>query len=243
MPLAGSVPGGGARPGSSSLLSVGQEAEPVLICEDAYGDPTALVACAARDTVFAKPLTGENFYPGLLAPAPLAYVEGLVRAMDPLIREAFGLAAVKLGRASCNFSIVTADPESLNLAQRLPHVDTVDPLQFAILHYLCAPRFGGTAFYRHRSTGFETLSPDRVVPYQRALDAELSLHPPQVGYVTGDTPLFARTGQVEAAFNRVVVYRSRLLHSGQVDVSAGLVQDPERGRLTANIFLTYRPSI
>jgi Family of unknown function (DUF6445) len=235
------TPGGAVHTVSLDRRAMGQEGEPLLVFEDAVEDPAGLVACAARDARFDAARAGENFYPGVLAPAPLAYVSGLVRALDPLIRETFSLAGVKLGRASCNFSIVTAAPERLNLAQRLPHVDTVDPLQFAILHYLCAPRFGGTAFYRHRSTGFETLTPERVEPYQRALDAELALSAPPPGYVAGDTPLFVQTGQVDAAFNRMIVYRSRLLHSGQVDASAGLPPDPERGRLTANIFLSYQP--
>jgi Family of unknown function (DUF6445) len=233
-------PGGVANVQSRRVLSVGHEAEPVMVVEDAVSDPWGLVACAAHDTQFEPARATKNFYPGLLAPAPLAYVSGLVRALDPMIRKTFGLTDVKPGRASCNFSIVTAEPKHLNLAQRLPHVDTVDPLQFAILHYLCGPQFRGTAFYRHRATGFETLTPERTASYKRTLDAELDLHPPQAGYIVGDTPLFAQTAQVGAAFNRVIVYRSRLLHSGQVDASAGLSPDPEQGRLTANIFLNYQ---
>lgn len=224
-----------------AVLRVGQEAEPVLVVDDAAADPGALIDCAARDTTFAAPAAARNFYPGLLAPAPLAYVESLARALDPHIRQAFDLGDVVLGGAVCNFSIVTLAPNRLNLAQRLPHVDTVDPLQFAILHYLFASDLGGTAFYRHRTTGFETLSPERVEAYQTALDAEIAGREPDPAYVIGDTPFHARTAGVDARFNRALVYRSRLLHSGQIAADAPLSPDPRHGRLTANIFLTYRP--
>ena len=41
-------------------------------------------------------------------------------------------------------------------------------------------------------------------------------------------------------FNRLVVYRSHMLHSGRIPPGAELSDDPRRGRLTANIFVTYR---
>ena len=144
------------------------------------------------------------------------------------------------GSASCNLSLVTLRPEQLNLAQRLPHVDTVDPLQIAFLHYLCEPRFGGTAFYRHRATGFETLTPERLATHKRALDTELAEAAPGAGYITGDTALYEQTAAFEAAFDRMLIYRSRVFHSGQINPDAGLSPDPRVGRLTANIFLTYR---
>lgn len=45
---------------------------------------------------------------------------------------------------------------------------------------------------------------------------------------------------MDAAFDRLLVYRSRQLHSGLVAGSGSA--DPRDGRLTANIFLTYRPA-
>ena len=222
-------------------ILVGAEHAPVLVVEDATADPQALIDCAVHDAAFVAPKGGRNFYPGLLAPAPLAYVEALARALDPHIRQAFALQDVGLANASCNFSLATLPPDRLNLAQRLPHVDTVDPLQFAVLHYLCDAAFGGTAFYRHRATGFESLSQDRLEIYQSALDQEISVAPPAAAYVGADSPLFERTAGFEAVFNRVIVYRSRALHSGQIPPNAPLSSDPRYGRLTANIFLNYRP--
>lgn len=219
---------------------IGEEGEPLLILDEAVEAPHALIDIAAGDAAFHPAKAGENFYPGRLAPAPLDYVEGLVRALDPLIRDGFGLSDVALGRASCNFALATTPPERLTLAQRIPHVDTVDPLQFAILHYLCDPALGGTAFYRHRATRFETLTPERLESYQAVLDKEMAASPPPRLYMDGDSPQFVRTRLVNAALNRVIVYRSRLLHSGHIPDPTALSGDPRKGRLTANIFLTYR---
>lgn len=224
---------------NARLDYLGKEREPILILDDAVEAPGRLVAIAAGATRFNDAGGQDNFYPGKLAPAPLAYASALARALDPLIRDGFGLRDVAPRRASCNFSLATLAPDRLALAQRIPHVDTVDPLQFAILHYLCDPRFGGTAFYRHRATGFETLTPDRLETYQSVLDEEVAHTPPSAAYINGDTDQFVRTQLVEAAFNRVIVYRSRVLHSGHIALPEALSADPRRGRLTVNIFLTY----
>jgi hypothetical protein len=220
-----------------SIGHVGAEHEPLLQIDGVLRHPDALIDYAAAETRFAPAYGPSGGYPGIRAPAPLDYVGAVVRAVDPLLRQAFGLDAVKLGRAECNFSLVTLSPDALVPAQREPHVDTSDPLQFAFLHYLCDACFGGTGFYRHRRTGFETLTPERLDAYALARAEEGEGTP---GYVGADSPHFDRTAAVEAAMNRLVVYRSRVLHSGQIPPDAPLSPDPRQGRLTANIFVTYR---
>ena len=223
-----------------SVLAVGDEAEPVLVADGVMRTPGALVDYAAREVSFQPPPAAENFYPGLLGAMPLNYVSTLVAALRPPLERVFGLGRAAPAQASCNYSIVTHSPEQLNLAQRIPHIDTTDPLQFAILHYLCDERFGGTGFYRHRATGFETLSAEREPSYRDALASDVERHPPPAAYIAGDTPLFVRTAKVDLRFDRVIVYRSRVLHSGQIDTPAPLSPDPRQGRLTANVFLNYR---
>ncbi|AQR73669.1 DUF6445 family protein [Sphingomonas sp. LM7] len=222
-----------------SLRPIGSEGEPLLQIDDVLRDPQALIDFAAEEARFEPAYGSGGGYPGIRASAPLEYVETVVRAVDPLLREAFGLARVKLGKAECNLSLVTLPAASLVAAQREPHVDTGDPLQFAFLHYLCAGSFGGTAFYRHRATGFETLTPERLDRYQAARARERG-EEAAAGYIVSDTAHFLQTATVEAAFNGLAIYRSRVLHSGKIAPDAPLSADPRRGRLTANIFLTYR---
>lgn len=224
---------------AASLTLVGGEAEPVLRLDGLMRDPQALVEHAAREAVFAPVYGPDGGYPGLRAPAPLDYVESVVRALDPLVHRAFGLSGVRLARAECNYSLVTLGADMLAPSQRVPHIDTTYPLQFAFLHYLCAPELGGTALYRHRATGFEAITPERLERYEAARAVEGEAPP---GYIAADTPHFEQTAAFDAAFDRLLVYRSRVLHSGLIARDAQLSSDPRRGRLTANIFLSYRPA-
>jgi len=223
-----------------SLTRLGSEGEPLLSVERALAEPERLVDYAADELKFAPVYSANGGYPGVRAPAPLDYVEQLVRALDPSIKRAFCLDQVKLARADCNFSIVTLPAGELAPLQRIPHVDTDDPLQFALLHYLCGPEMGGTAFYRHRATGYEAITPERRAHFEEVRNGELAQAMPEAGYITGDTPLYEQIGSVDAQFDKVVIYRSRLLRSGQIPADLPCVADPRRGRLTANIFITYR---
>ncbi|MCW3835710.1 DUF6445 family protein [Sphingomonas canadensis] len=218
---------------------VGEEGEPILRIGGLMRNPMALVDHAAGEGVFAPAYGPAGGYPGVRAAAPLDYVAAVVRALDPLLCQAFGLGAARPAHAECNYSMVTLPAERLVADQRAPHVDTDTPMQLALLHYLCGPEHGGTGFFRHRATGFERVTPDRLVRYRaaRAQDA-----PPGPGYAAGDSGAFVQTAAVPAAFDRMLVYRSHLLHSGLIAPAAPLSADPRRGRLTANIFLTYAPS-
>jgi hypothetical protein len=219
------------------LSHLGREGEPLLCIDGLMQHPQALIDYAATSTEFAPVYGPTGGYPGIRAPAPLDFVGAVVRALDPIVRDAFALGAVRLGRAECNFSLVTLAADALAPSQRVPHIDTSDPLQFAFLHYLCGPEQGGTAFYRHRATGYEAITAERAARYEVVRAAEPE---PAPGYIAGDTPEFEQIFAADAALDRLLVYRSRQLHSGLVP--AMLDPDPRRGRLTANIFLTYLPA-
>ena len=223
----------------ASLQLVGNEREPVLIVDALMRRPAALVDYAAGEVAFEPAGTPQGGYPGLRAPAPLDYVNAVVRGLDPMLREAFGLDGVKLARAECRLSMVTTAPGDLAPTQRVPHVDTYDPLQFAFLHYLCDPRFGGTAFYRQRATGFEAILPERGPAFVAARDSVIAAA--EADYIRDSSPDYEQIGAVEARFDRLIVYRSRLLHSGLIPAGIELPADPRSGRLTANIFVGYAP--
>lgn len=222
-----------------SLERVGQEKEPVMSVERVLAEPDKLVEYAATEVCFTPAWSEHGGYPGIRAPAPLNYVNSLVRALDPYIRRAFDLRDVKLARAECNLSLVNRPPDALKPLQRIPHVDTADPLQFAILHYLCSEVHGGTAFYRHRATGFETLTPERVRLFERIRDHELANLEDPPSYIIGHSQHYEQTRAFDAAFDRVLIYRSRAFHSGMIPSSSAFSSDPRKGRLTANIFLNY----
>jgi hypothetical protein len=56
------------------------------------------------------------------------------------------------------YSLVTSPPGELLPIQRLPHVDGTDPRQIAMMLDLHRTGHGGTAFFRHCSTGLEAVA-------------------------------------------------------------------------------------
>jgi hypothetical protein len=142
----------------------------------------------------------------------------------------------------CNFSLMTTRPENLRPIQRLPHFDSVHRGRIALLHYLCGPEQGATAFFRHRTTGWETISAERLDLYGAEIESDVRRHGmPPARYMSGDDGLFEETLRTNACFNRLVIYRGWTLHSGVVPSNFAYSTDPRAGRLTINTFLQARP--
>lgn len=211
---------------------VGAERQPVAIVDGFHPDPRAL-RVIAQAAMFGP---AANHYPGLRAELPNDYFTAIRPALLRVLAGVFdhhGLPKL----IDSSFSIVTTRPEALSVAQRLPHVDANDLERIALVHYLALENEGGTAFYRHRATGLEMLDPARASTYRAVLGAELMGRDLPAGYIAGSTNLFEQTANVEARFNRAVIYRSALLHSGVIPPTAMLSDDPATGRLTVTAFL------
>jgi len=218
---------------SPTIGRIGHEREPIVVIDGFSSNPAALVEEAAS-RAFSR--LGPH-YPGVRAPLAGKYLSERMDLLQRLLADVFGLLD-GANLLECNFSLVTTPPGALGVMQRLPHFDAADPGRIAILHYLCGPAEGGTAFYRHRSTGFETVSPSRMEDYSGMLEAEIAQRgPPEADYMRGDTALFEQTYRVEAAFNRLVIYRGWTLHTGLIPAGHPLAADPQSGRLTINTFL------
>ena len=216
-----------------SIEPVGREREPLVVIDDFAPDPDALRSVAiGRDFGPAA-----HHYPGIRAALPDDYLPTQLRGIATVLAEAFGRAGpVEVIDAS--YSIVTTRPADLAVGQRLPHCDAHARNRIALIHYL-SPDSDGTAFFRHRSTGFETVDERRAGIYTDQLAAELRHGgPPPAAYIAGDTPLFERMMVAEARYNRALLYRSCLLHSGAIAPDAALSPDPAAGRLTITGFLS-----
>ncbi len=212
---------------------IGAEGQPIAIVDGFHLDPDTL-RVAAMSAAFEP---GRHHYPGIRAALPTDYFAQVRPALVPVLREIFGHAG-RIELLDASFSIVTTPPAELGVEQRLPHVDAVQPGRIALVHYLAPAGRDGTAFYRHRATGFETIDAARSPGYLAQLNAELRDQAPPPAYPFGDTPLFERIAHVEARYNRAVIYRSALLHSGAIAPDAPLDADPGTGRLTVTAFLS-----
>lgn len=219
---------------------IGRERNKVLVVDNFLDNPQKVISQASAMAPF-KP-EDNGYYPGLRRPIgpddgdTSLYVRQSLEALAPLIGQVFGLRAFNMLRAS--FCLVTKRPEDLGPWQRLPHIDQADPGHFALLHFLSPVPQGGTNFFRHRRTGFERISPDREPRYTAARKAEMLTNgPPPVAFFNDSDPDFERIAQFDGKFNRLLVYRGSLLHSGHIPPDFGFSPDPAQGRLTCNIFI------
>ena len=217
-------------------LTIGNEQSPLLVVDNFIPQPESLVDYAASQQFLAN----SPYYPGVRAAAPAAYRQFMLHSLQDTLIDYFELPATSLGFSVCHFSLVTTPPEQLKLLQRIPHFDTTEKHALAAVHYLFRGDQGGTAFYRHRKTAFECIDEGRTAEYYRSLESENNgpyLPKATDGYIQGDTPLFEQIAQQPGIFNRLILYRRQLLHSGVITKDTSLSADPRLGRLTISSFI------
>lgn len=214
----------------------GSEREPVVLIDNFFIDPAMLVAEAAALSY--SPMAA--YYPGVRAPAPASTRAHVIESLLPIFHRFFGIREAVQVQALV-YSLVTTPAAALTPIQRLPHYDGTEANRLALVLYLCDGTHGGTSFYRHRSTGFETVSTERYATFDTALQRDVAHHGlPPAEYIVENTPLFERIFGSPAVFNRALIYRGRNLHSADIGKYAALDSDPRHGRLTLNGFLTGR---
>lgn len=212
----------------------GREQATLLVIDNFIAEPDRLIKKATT----AQFSSGGRFYPGIRAKAPPSYEHFLTNRLQPLLAEHFGFSGSSLRLSMCHFSLVTTPAADLTPMQRIPHVDSLAREGFATVHYLFKGKHGGTAFYRHRATGYESVDEVRGPEYFNVVQTE-SAGPNSPGsqYINGDTPLFERIEQAEGVFNRLLVYRRNSLHSGSIDGNFVPDANPLTGRLSINSFI------
>lgn len=223
-------------PAVYTLIPIGTEGEFVAVIDD-FSYAAERLAEVARSAAL---VPGNNHYPGHRAPAPPSYLAERADVLKAVLIDAFGMTN-GADLIECNFSFVTTPPEQLTPIQRLPHFDGMYPDRLALLHYLCGPEEGGTSFYRHRQTGFERITADRVDRYTVALQEEARRQSASTSaYFFGSNEAFECIRTIEARWNRMIIYRGLLLHSGDVPARTQWPTDQQTARLTINTFLAAR---
>jgi hypothetical protein len=183
--------------------------------------------------------TGNSpFYPGIRAEAPKEYRDFLLQYFAEEFGRFFDLPSKTFSFSMCHYSLTTTPGSRLKLLQRIPHADSLEKNGLATVHYLFKRPLGGTAFYRHKKTGFESIDEERKLTYFRSLEDENNgPNIPQFGYINGDTPLYEQIMKTEGVFNRMLVYRRNSLHSGCIDKDFIPDSNPSTGRLSINSFI------
>jgi hypothetical protein len=218
---------------TTMLHRQGHEQRPLVVIDDFWPDPDMLREDAAA---LRMGQIGPH-YPGVRAAVPPRLAETMRRKVAPLLAEHFGLDPAP-GVSEAYYSLVTTPPGKLAPIQRLPHFDGVEPRRIAVLLFLGRGAQGGTAFYRQRATGYESVDADRLSRFTGALEEGVRAHGmPEPSYIAGDTALYDQIAIQPGAFNRALVYPGNTLHCAYLPPELTLSTDPLLGRLTLNLFL------
>jgi Family of unknown function (DUF6445) len=213
----------------------------LAVVDNVYVDPAA-IRQFALDLSFER---ADGDYPGHFARTPCAKCP----LVDVVARVALAqpdrvLVMHKRYRGMNVFAMPTVAGRDLTALQGQPHSDTF--CDCAGILYLSRPEdcVGGTAFWRHRRTGlFGTPSRTEAVDAdaRRRLLGELMAEAaaqPNCGYLVESNNTWERIELVEMRQNRLVLYDANLFHSIHMPTSDWQA-DPERPRLTQNLYLTW----
>lgn len=219
----------------SEVHEIGHERTKIVRVENVLKDPER-VRAAANGSEFAQI---NPHYPGIRAAVDQDFLQSLCEAVSELAATQLGVSTTKW-QGQAWYSIVTQSPQSLAPIQTLPHFDGFDENQLAIMIYLNRTKHGGTAFFRHKSTGFERVFEARYPEYKTGLEADIkSSGLPPRRYISDGAPHFEKTSDFGAEYNSMILYPGTALHSGMIDNEQLLSANPLEGRLTINGF--FRP--
>ena len=218
---------------------IGHEANPILVVDGLLANPASAVDFAEAEVNFVPGPTG-TYFPGLRGRRSDAYVATFLDRLGPAMRETFGLRDNVRFNFNNLFSLTTTPGSELRPLQKVPHVDHIGPRGLAVVHFIFAAPLGGTGFFRHKATGWETITEERAERYDRMVAREIEQSGTSPGYLFRDSPHFDLVFNVEPAMDRLVIFSGHQLHSATVPDGVTLPTDVRQGRLTINSFIGLR---
>jgi hypothetical protein len=223
----------------AQVISVGEEETPVVIIDDVARNTRDIIHYAVNAASFVP--DDDLGYPGLRAQLPRIYLQEIIRGVAPFLAGIYSVPRNLQLEVGAAYSLVAKPPEELQIGQRIPHVDSYRKYYFAITHYLNPGDFGGTGIFRHKPTGFEKVTEDRVDEYKESTNSFFQMHGnPSAKYIRESTDQFELVLGIDYRPNRLVAYPGNLLHSGLIDPQRDIDADPATGRLTGNFFFDGR---
>lgn len=229
------------RKSKNSMLKIGNEKTSVFIIDDFLVDTQPAIEYAAKQSFIAGK-EHNNLYPGIRTPVDTDYGMTVLNAIAPIFYNVIGVPAhLTLQPKIASYSLLTQDEKDLDLLQCIPHFDNTLTFSYAVLHYLNKGDFGGTGLYRHKPTGYENINAERKQHYIKSAQQHINSNGnPERKYLTHSTDHYELLEVIDYKPNRLVIYPSTLLHSTFIENPAHDVNNnPESGRLTANIFIEF----
>lgn len=220
---------------------LGDEKNKAIVIDNVLSNPEQLVDYASSIKFPPAPwLQQRKGYPGIRADLPVSRIEPLILKIKEIIEAQYDIPP-SASRISCQSSLclMTVPEAELGPYQLIPHFDTSQQFYFAALLYLCGEEHGGTAFYRHNSTAYESITPERSDGYLDRCYIELNNRKLEKRYFSESDDYYTKIDFIPARFNRLAIYKGCLLHSATILSDASINDDPKTGRLTANLFYNF----
>ena len=210
------------------VARIGRRGIEVMLIDNVLQDPEGVAALG-----FAQSYAGDrsNLYPGFRAEMPESFSTAFRAWLTAILQRT-------IDRDTSFFSVVATASKDLLPIQCIPHYDSTDPELLAAVIYLCDRRFSGTAFYRHRRTGYEEITEQNVDNYKLALNGDMRIHgAPKKEYMAGDTAMFETIFSNELKFNSAIIYPARTLHAAKITRQFDPPKDKSEWRLTVTALL------
>lgn len=217
------------------VMQYGTERRPVVVIDHPFVGAENLRRVAIEQNRF---VPADSFYPGVRMEVSAHYSIALLKILERCASDFFNLNLRRTKRIASRYSIVTTRPENLSPMQTIPHFDAPNPKGLAMVLFLQEGSCPGTAFYKHRSTGYEYINENRYKLYMPVIREQLKGQTGnQSGYIYRSTAEFEQIANVEGRFNRLIVYFGSSLHSGVISPDYNFDPFPSSGRLTITTFL------
>ncbi|MCI2283533.1 DUF6445 family protein [Colwellia sp. MSW7] len=228
------------RQATLNIEYIGQDKTPILIIDNYADNHNELVDQVIAHAQFI-PDEVTN-YPGIRSAIPKALVVGYLKPLIEVLYRVYKLPDLLQPNPIDNYlSLITKQPNELSAMQSWPHFDTPNPNLIAIIHYMNKGTHGGTAFFKHNKSGLDRINNDNKETYLKFAQAYFqSSTLRELNYCNEQHNEFTCYKTVAYKPNRLIVFPGQLLHSTLVNAATDINSDPITGRLTANLFLSFK---
>ena len=201
----------------TQVIHINEINDNVIIIDDFLSSLAPVYHFASEVAYFQPPGSDGTLYPGKRDEMPAPYYRVFEQLMAELIDKGILVSGENsLYLHKCKLSIVAQKPNELSPLQRMPHIDSTDDKTFAAVHYLSGKEWGGTGIYKYLPANVIKVGSDNKEIIFEMINDMQQYESTHQGYLNTSTELFEKVVNIEAKENRVVIYKSNLLHSAAI---------------------------
>lgn len=191
-----------------------------------------------KNIAYFNPMHSDNsYYPGIRDNMPQPYLR--------LLQDFFNHNIVPKNVSNKNYtgivhksliSLITCSPANLSTQQKMPHVDSCKNNEFAFIHYLSGEELGGTSIYKYIPMNKVQLTENDEGVFLEMYNAVKKKPEEHTGYLNKSTSLFEQVLNLDAKFNRLVIFPGNLLHGANLKSEESYCGDLNDGRFSITSF-------